>query len=59
VAIATALGAAVARMMSGESPDAAVGIMMDAPFRPYPMLGTHAWFLPAVGIWYKARDLVG
>ncbi|HEY7791910.1 MAG TPA: FAD-binding oxidoreductase [Vicinamibacterales bacterium] len=59
VAIATALGAAVARMMSGESPDAAVGIMMDAPFRPYPMLGTQAWFLPAVGIWYKARDLVG
>jgi glycine/D-amino acid oxidase-like deaminating enzyme len=55
IAMATALGAAIARRMAGDSLEHP---LFDDVFPPIPFYRGKPWFLPLVGTYYKLKDLI-
>jgi len=56
VAMATYLGEIIARRMAGETLEHP---LMDDQFAAIPLYRGHPWFLPIVGAYYKALDVIG
>jgi glycine/D-amino acid oxidase-like deaminating enzyme len=56
IAMATYLGEIIARRIAGEAIDHP---FMDDRFAAIPLYRGHPWFLPIVGAYYKALDVIG
>jgi glycine/D-amino acid oxidase-like deaminating enzyme len=56
IAMATSLGEIIARRMAGETMDHP---LMDDRFAAIPLYRGRPWFLPIVGAYYKALDIIG
>jgi len=56
IAMATYLGALVARQLAGESVTHPLVDVTDANFPPIPFYDGRPWFLPAAGLYYRVLD---
>ncbi len=56
IAMATYLGSLIARRIAGEHIEHP---LFDDRFAPIPLYNGNPWFLPAVGAYYRLKDLLG